>query len=165
MSRPLFFQRMVSNYPILSGGRWQGPAACVPSAKVMWGGYEIIILISLPNPPPVRVAASGTTASRFNQPNLILAPSAFQPSLSLPLFTDCPLTLTSIHLFPRLIHPFPPPPPPSQPSILCCLPFKKEEREKNVLDYTSREHPLAASIFFRLFWDWPGRCYFRLRRC
>lgn len=75
-------------------------------------------------------------------PNLILAPSAFHPSLS-PSFHLLPLTLTSIHLFPySSIHFLRRPPTILRPFFL------PKRKKKKKLDYTSREHPLAPSIFF-----------------
>lgn len=105
------FQEIINYYHIFNGiiGRKNTRRAttCMPSANVMWEGYEIIILISLPNPPPVRVVWE-------EQPQALRIDSISPTSFWLHLLSTLPfltLSLTAPHpnlysSIPLLIHPF-----------------------------------------------------------
>lgn len=132
----------------LAGGECRGATTCMPSANVMWEGYEIIILISLPNPPPVRaVWVEQPQALRIDS----ISPTSFWlhllstlPFRTLSLAAPHPNLYSSIPLPIHPFHPFFPPPPPPFFALLRLFIFFSPK----LLDYTSREHPLAPNIFF-----------------
>lgn len=106
-------------------------------------------MISLPNPPPVRVALSGTTAgpaNRFNQPQ------PHSGSICFPPFPFSLFSLTAPHpnlysSIPLLIHPVPPPPSHHSAPLFF---FAKKKKKKNIRLHVqgtsiSSEHILPSS--------------------